>query len=111
MSKHFGSNTSKQSLPDGVKEKSLVQLNPTKDDNGLLRVNGRLRLADEIPYDTKYPIVLPKDHYLTRLIILDVHEALGHASGIEHTLTQLRVRFWIVKGRRCVRAVITSCPE
>ena len=27
------------------------------------------------------------------------------------TLTQLRVRLWIVKGRRCVRAVIASCPE
>ena len=100
-----------ESFPDGVKEKSLVQLNPTKDDNGLLRVNGRLRLADKIPYDTKHPIVLPKDHYLTRLIILDVHEALGYGSGIEHRLTQLRVRFWMVKGRRYVRAVVTSCPE
>ena len=61
---------------------------------GLLRVNGRLRLADEIPYDTKYPIVFPaKDHYLIRPIILDGHEALGHGSSSEHTLTQLRVRF------------------
>ena len=103
--------TQTETFPEGINENSLVQLNPTKDDNDLLRINGRLRLSEDIPYDTKYPILLPKNHHLTRLVVLDAHETLGHGSGIEHTLTQLRVRFWIVKGRRVVRNIIKSCPE
>ena len=103
--------TQTETFPEGINEKFLVQLNPTIDDNDLLRINGRLRLSEDIPYDTKYPILLPKNHHLTRLVVLDAHETLGHGSGIEHTLTQLRGRFWIVKGRRVVRNIIKSCPE
>ena len=102
--------TQSEAFPNGVQEKSLVQLNPTKDDNGLLRINGRLHHAEGIPHETKHPILLPKNHPLTRLIVIDAHETLGHGSGVEHTLTQLRARFWVVKGRRVVRNIIQSCP-
>lgn len=51
------------------------------------------------------------NHHLTRLVVVDAHETLGHGSGVEHTLTQLRVRFWIVKRRCVVRNSIKSCPE
>ena len=41
--------------------------------------NGRLRLADELSYDTRHPILLPKEHYLAmRLIIMDAYEEPGH---------------------------------
>ena len=99
-----------KSYPKGVNEQSLIQLNPTKDDQGLLRINGRLRLADNLPYDTKYPVLLPKHDHLTRLIVFDTHETLGHGTGVEHTLTQLRARFWIINGRCVVRSIIKSCP-
>ncbi len=85
--------TQSEAFPNGVQEKSLVQLNPTKDDNGLLRINGRLHHTEDIPHETKHPILLPKNHPLTRLIVIDAHETLGHGSGVEHTLTQLRARF------------------
>jgi hypothetical protein len=102
--------TQNEAFPNGVQEKSLVQLNPTKDYNGLLCINGRLHHAVGIPHETKHPILLPKNHPLTRLIVIDTHETLGHGSGVEHTLTQLRTRFWVVKGRRVVRNTIQSCP-
>ena len=44
--------TQRKSYPKGVNEKSLIQLSPMKDDQGLLRVNGRLRFAEDLPYDT-----------------------------------------------------------
>jgi hypothetical protein len=39
------------------------------------------------------------------------HEKLGHGSGVEQVLTELRSRFWIVKGRRVVRNIIESCAQ
>ena len=38
------------------------------------------------------------------------YENLGHGSGVEHVLTELRARFWIIKGRRTVRNTIEKCP-
>jgi hypothetical protein len=99
-----------EAFPDGDQQKSLAQLNPKKDEQGLLRADGRLRNASNIPYNTRHPILLPKDHVVTRLIITDAHENLGHGSGVEHILTELRARFWIVKGRRTVRDFIGKCP-
>ena len=100
-----------QAFPGGESEELLTRLNPKCDGEGLLQINGRLRFADHLPYDTRHPILLPKDHAVTRLVIVDAHERLGHGTGVEHVLTELRSRFWIVKGRRMVRNVIESCTE
>ena len=103
--------TQREAFPNAEKDSTLLQLNPRKDDEGLLRMDGRLRLADELPYDTKHPILLPKKHPVTRLIVMDAHERLGHGTGVELVLTEIRSRFWIVKGRKTVRAIIEACSE
>ena len=100
-----------EAFPKGEKEASLARLNPRRDENGLLRSDGRLKNADDLPYDVKHPILLPKDHPVTKLIVVNTHERLGHGSGVEHALTELRARFWVVKGRRVVRNTIEACPE
>lgn len=100
-----------QAFPGGENEGSLTQLNPKSDGDRLLRMDGRLRFADELPYDTRHPILLPKDHPVTKLVIADAHERLGHGAGVEQVLTELRSRFWIVKGRRMVRNVTEACAE
>ena len=103
--------TQREAFPNAEKDSTLLQLNPRKDDEGLLRMDGRLRLADDLPYDTKHPILLPKKHPVTRLIVMDAHERLGHGTGVELVLTEIRSRFWIVKGRKTVRAIIEACSE
>ena len=100
-----------QAFTGGEKEGSLTQLNPKRDGDGLLRMDGRLRFADELPYNTRHPILLPKDHPVTKLVIVDAHERLGRGVGVEQVLTELRSRFWIVKGRRMVRNVTEACAE
>ena len=90
------------------RQKSLENLCIMKDDDGLLRLSGRLQHAD-LPYESKHPVVLPKKHTVTDLIIKDVHEKLGHGSGVEHALTELRCRFWVIKGRAAVREIINHC--
>ena len=69
--------TQAQTLPDGENERSLTRLNPKRDDNGLLRMDGRLRFADNLPYDTRHPILLPKNHPVTRLVIVDTSKDLA----------------------------------
>lgn len=100
-----------QAFPGGENEGSLTRLNPKSDGDGLLRMDGRLRFADDLPYNTRHPILLPKNHPVTRLVVVDAHERLGHGSGVEHVLTELRSRFWIVKGRRVVRSITEACAE
>ncbi len=99
-----------EAFPKGVREGSLAQLNPMKGSDGVLRIDGRLRFADELPYNRRCPILLTKGHHLTRLIVLHAHRTLGHGSGTEHTLTQLRTKFWTIKGR-VVRNIVETSPE
>ena len=92
-----------------MRAKWKTGFSPKNGDDGLLRMDGRLRLADELSYNTTHPILLPKEHVVTRLITKDAHEELGHGSGVEQVL--LRSRFWIVKGRRAVRSIVESCAQ
>lgn len=76
-------------------------------ENGLMRCGGRLDKS-EVPYEAKHPILLPRDHELTDLIILDCHERVGH-NGVKETLTEFRGRFWIARGRQKVRELLHQC--
>ena len=54
------------------------------------------------------PIILPKDHKVTRLFIRDVHKKFGH-SGPSLTLYKVRKRVWITSGRQQVKKAIYKC--
>ncbi len=101
----------KDGFPQGAQAGCLLRLNPKSDSNGLLRMDGRLKHADELSYDSRHPIFLPKEHVVTRLIVMDAHKQLGYGTGVEQVLTQLRSHFWVVKGRRVVRNIVESCVE
>ena len=98
-----------EGFPEGKTDSCLTRFNPKEDDDGLLRVDGRLCNSNDLPYDVKHPIILPKDHTVTHLLVTSTHEQLGHGSGTEHLLSELRTRFWIVKGRRIVQNLIQKC--
>lgn len=44
----------------------FISLSPLLDENGLLRVGGKLYNSN-LAYETKHPILLPKDHVLRPL--------------------------------------------
>jgi hypothetical protein len=77
------------------------------DDKGLWRCRGRLSNAD-IPFATKYPILLPRDHPLTTLVVRRAHDRVGH-DGMKETLTEVRRKFWIIRGRSSVKSIIHRC--
>ena len=90
-------------------EKLEAQLNLFQDQHGLIRWRGRLSQLT-LNRDTKYPILLPRDHYLTKLIVLGAHERVYH-NKVKDILNELRSKFWIVRGRQLVKnsKVIHRC--
>ena len=77
------------------------------DQDGIWRCRGRIANA-HVSFSTKHPILLHKDHWLTKLFVRNAHERVFH-NGVKETLTEIRSRFWIVRGRTFVRQIIHKC--
>ncbi|XP_017468483.1 PREDICTED: uncharacterized protein LOC108360631 [Rhagoletis zephyria] len=85
----------------------LAMLSPFIDGNDVLRVGGRITNAD-VNYDQKHPIILNKDHQLTKLIINDYHVRNLHA-GNRQLLYLLGIRYWIPRGTIAIKRCIYKC--
>ncbi|XP_050698781.1 uncharacterized protein LOC126986557 [Eriocheir sinensis] len=91
-----------------TKRNTLYRLEPTLDTQGLLRVGGR-RLDASDTYSHDAPLLLPKTHHVTALIVRDVHIFLARHSGREHTLACLRGQYWVVAGRPLIDRLLRNC--
>lgn len=85
----------------------IMSLNPFIDQDNVLRVGGRLKNAN-ISFDMKHPIILPKGHHFTKILIHQMHLNTLHG-GPELVITMLRRRYWIVNMRSAVRLQIYKC--
>ena len=70
---------------------SLLSLNPFLDRNQILGVVGRLEKSD-LSFDQQHPMILPKEHHITTVIVEDIHNKNLHASGT--LLSLIRQKFW-----------------
>ena len=61
------------------------------------RCGGCLHHATQ-PAATKHPIILSWAHHFTTLVIRTVHSKMYH-NGVKETLSEVRARFLVVKGR------------
>ena len=77
------------------------------DNEGIIRVGGRLQNAP-LPYSTKYPVLLPRNHHFTALVISRAHETVKH-NGVNETLTEIRSEYWVCKGRQIVKTMLSKC--
>ena len=81
----------------------IHQLRLHLDDNAVLRCRGRLESA---PLDDQFRFpVLPRNEHFTRLVALAAHIQVLHR-GVRETLTQLRQKCWVPRGRQFVRSLI-----
>lgn len=91
----------------------LLSLNVKLDSDGIMRCDTRLKYAKYLPYNTRFPILLPRKHGVTRLIVKYYHE-LGEHSGTNQTLAALSTKFWLISGREEIREyekVCTGCKR
>ena len=66
-------------------------------------------MKSALPYETRCLALIPPSHLIT-LIIRDCHERVMH-NGFKEILAELRTCYWLVKGRKIVKAVISSCNK
>lgn len=85
----------------------LLRLSAFLDDEGIIRVGGRLQCSD-LPYSTKYPIVLPGKCHLVYLLI-DHHHLVHYHLGVQALQAVLRRRYWIFQLRTIVRNRLNKC--
>ncbi|XP_058449300.1 uncharacterized protein LOC131429265 [Malaya genurostris] len=107
----------KQHYPDEIqcllqhkdikRQSTLFQLMPFLDENGILRVGGRIQRSD-FDYDTKHPVLLPRHSILTFFVLHHDH-ILHQNCGPLTLLAVSRRRFWIVRGASAARKVYRQC--
>ena len=83
--KYLNHSNSALEVPPVVK-----QLNLFLDDHGIIRSKGRIDKIVDLKYNVVNPILMPKDHHLTRLIIYHAHCTSRHM-GLQSTLNFLRM--------------------
>ena len=96
------------SLHSRVEKGELNTLSPVKDEQGLLRVGGRVDKAT-VSYDMKHPILLPHKHPISRMIVEHNHRQ-GHR-GVAETTAKVRKKYWILKANKISKDVKYKCVE
>ena len=87
----------------------VLPLNPRIDENDLIRPGGRLENADDLSFDIKDPIILPRGICVTKLIVNYYHEKDHHVASQNQTLAKISQRFWILRGKEEVRECENNC--
>ena len=93
-----------QNLP---KRSSILTLRPRVDDQGILKLGGRLNHTD-LPEYQKHPIIISATDPFTRLLFLHYHLQLGHC-GPSALLSHAGNVYHVVGGRRLSREICSKC--
>ncbi|XP_055605085.1 uncharacterized protein LOC129753308 [Uranotaenia lowii] len=87
----------------------LAKLSPVIDESGVLRMASRIDpQAAYYSFDFRNPVIIPRDHHVTTLLILRFHQKYGHANT-ETVLNELKQRYYIPRMRASVKKAIKSC--
>ncbi|KAL6465838.1 hypothetical protein MHYP_G00259710, partial [Metynnis hypsauchen] len=78
------------------KNSKLYKLSPFLDEDGILRVGGRLSQASLHPH-VKHPAILPKGDHISSLLVKHFHERVYH-QGRGMTVNELRANGWWILG-------------
>ena len=62
-------------------------------------------------YDMRYPVILPRKSWVTKLIVKEFHEKRHHATETNQTLSALSAKYWIVSAREVIGELEKACAE
>ncbi|XP_062706189.1 uncharacterized protein LOC134287695 [Aedes albopictus] len=92
------------------KTSPLHQKSPLLDQNGVLRMRGRIANCDYATEDAKHPVILPRDHPTTRLIIAHFHQKFHHQNH-ETVINEIRQKYSVPKLRTAFANVRKGCQR
>lgn len=93
-------------LKDRLNKGDFSKLSPYTDTEGIYRVGGRVDRA-LFSYETRHPSLLPREHWVSRLIVRHVHQC-GH-TGIAATEAKTRKKYWIIGVHDIAKSVKFKC--
>ena len=74
----------------------------------LFRSRTRIDRCLKLDYKTVNSILLRKESYFTKLIVLRAHGNVFH-SGLESNIANVCLKYWIIKGRQFMKKVLKQC--
>ena len=90
------------------KSSKLYRLDPFVDNNGVLRVGGRLRRAT-LEFGEKHPVLMPKKNHVADLITRHYHRQVHH-QGRQITHGAIRqAGYWLIGGHNTVARELSKC--
>ena len=84
----------------------VLDLNSRNDNNRIIRSYSRFKHSN-LPFETKAPIFLDRNHRLVELLIYYSHLKVLHR-GIKQTLTEFNSMYWVTRGRS-LKKLLRSC--
>ncbi|XP_058450218.1 uncharacterized protein LOC131429837 [Malaya genurostris] len=89
---------------------SIYKKSPWIDQNSILRMRGRIAACDYATEDAKNPIILPRDHHTTKLIVAHYHQKYHHQNH-ETVINEIRQKYSIPKLRATYSKVKRDCQR
>ncbi|XP_062703000.1 uncharacterized protein LOC134285705 [Aedes albopictus] len=92
------------------KSSPLYRKSPWLDKYGILRMRGRITACDYATEDAKHPIILPRDHHTTKLIVTHYHQKFHHQNH-ETVINEIRQKFSIPQLRSTYTKARNNCQR
>ncbi|XP_058456830.1 uncharacterized protein LOC131434192 [Malaya genurostris] len=92
------------------KDSALYKLTPRLDAEGLLRLHTRIQRCEYITEEAKNPIILPRNHHITKLLIHDFHERFHHCNH-NTVINELKHKFHIPRIRIAYKSTRRECQR
>ncbi len=92
------------------KSSELYRYSPYIDEHGVLRVKGRTDAAECLSFDAKRPIIMPRRHYITKLIVNHYHRRYLHLNH-QTAINEIRQKYDIPALRVVMKEVRSSCQK
>ncbi|XP_075436064.1 uncharacterized protein LOC142472776 [Ascaphus truei] len=92
------------------KNSPLWKLDPFIDENGLMRIGGRLSKS-QLRREESNPLIVPGRHHIATLLVRHYHEQVMH-QGRHFTEGAIRAAgIWIIGTKRCITSVLHRCVK
>lgn len=92
------------------KDSPIRNLTPFLDEKGVLRSRTRYENARVVPEGATLPAILPKNHYITRLILISYHEQFLHKK-METAIAAVRQKYWVIDIRAVMKKIKFRCQK
>lgn len=90
------------------RDSRLRNLSPYLDEQGLLRVGGRIDAVSDVALETKRPYIIDGRHPITKLIVRHYHVKAAHGNQ-EAVVNHLKQMYWVIRIRPAVKEVASKC--